>query len=120
MDVHLSADLERLVQEKVESGRYRSAHDVISQALHALDERDQELDARTTAFKTEIERRLASGPATPMDFPALKRRIREEVEARKIDPRDPESVRAPRLQPPWPDSSLRDGPAGPAASRGCP
>jgi hypothetical protein len=53
-----------------------------------LDERGQELDARATAFKTEIENRLTSGPATPMDFPALKRRVHEEVEARKAGHRE--------------------------------
>jgi Arc/MetJ-type ribon-helix-helix transcriptional regulator len=53
MEVHLSKDLERLVQEKVESGRYRSSNEVISQALLVLDERDHALDAR------------ASGPAPP-------------------------------------------------------
>src|SRR5262249_38535270 len=36
MVVHLSADLERLVQSKVESGHYRSADEVISEALLAL------------------------------------------------------------------------------------
>ena len=68
MVVHLSKDLERLVQ--------------------VLDERDQELDARAAAFKTDIEHRLASGPATPTDFPALKRRVHEEVEARKAGHRE--------------------------------
>lgn len=80
MEIHLSADLEKLVQEKVESGRYRSPGEVISKALAVLDERDQELDARATAFKADIEERLASGPATPMDFAAVKRRIHEELE----------------------------------------
>ncbi|HXO30642.1 MAG TPA: type II toxin-antitoxin system ParD family antitoxin [Thermoanaerobaculia bacterium] len=85
MDVHLPADLERLVQDKVASGRYRSAEDVISTALRALEEQDLALDARALAFKAEIERRLASGPATPMDFSEVKRRIRAEVEARKAE-----------------------------------
>jgi hypothetical protein len=40
---------------------------------------DLALDARALAFKAEIERRLASGPATPMDFSEVKRRIRAEV-----------------------------------------
>ena len=83
MDVHLPAELERLVQDKVASGRYRSAEDVISTALRALQEQDLALDARALAFKVEIERRLASGPATPMDFSEVKRRIRAEVEAGK-------------------------------------
>jgi putative addiction module CopG family antidote len=83
MDVHLGADLERLVQDKLASGRYRSPEDVISTALRALEEQDLALDARALAFKAEIGRRLASGPATPMDFAEVKRRIRAEVEARK-------------------------------------
>ncbi|HKI05841.1 MAG TPA: type II toxin-antitoxin system ParD family antitoxin [Thermoanaerobaculia bacterium] len=87
MGVHISADLERLIQEKVESGRYHSSDEVISEALSALDERDQDLDARATAFKAEIEKRLASGPATPLDFSAVKRSIREVAEARKANQR---------------------------------
>jgi putative addiction module CopG family antidote len=83
MDVHLGADLERLVQDKLASGRYRSPEDVISTALRALEEQDLALDARALAFKAEIGRRLASGPATPMDFAEVKRRIRAEVEARR-------------------------------------
>ncbi|HEV3075560.1 MAG TPA: type II toxin-antitoxin system ParD family antitoxin [Thermoanaerobaculia bacterium] len=85
MDVHLPADLERLVQDKVTSGRYRSAEEVIRTALRALEEQDLALDARALAFKAEIGRRLASGPATPMDFAEVKRRIRAEVETRKVD-----------------------------------
>jgi antitoxin ParD1/3/4 len=83
MNVHLPAELERLVQDKVASGRYRSADDVISTALRALEEQDLALDTRAQAFRAEIERRLASGPATPMDFSEVKRRIRAEVEAGK-------------------------------------
>lgn len=49
MEVHLSEDLEKLVQEKVESGRYRSAGEVVRIALLVLDERDQELARHTTA-----------------------------------------------------------------------
>jgi antitoxin ParD1/3/4 len=81
MDIHLPAELERLVQDQVATGRYDSADEVIRTALRALEERDRALDARADAFKTEIERRLASGPATPMDFSEVKRRIRAEVEA---------------------------------------
>ena len=88
MNVHLSQDLERLVQEKVESGRYSSADEVISKALRMLDEWDQDLDSRATAFKAEIERRLASGPATPLDFAEVRRQIHSELEARKAGPRE--------------------------------
>lgn len=83
MDMHLSEDLERRIQKKVDSGLYRSADEVVSTALRVLDERDQELDARATAFQAEIQKRLASGPATAMDFSALKKSIREEAKARQ-------------------------------------
>jgi hypothetical protein len=46
-----------------------------------------ELDARATAFKAEIAERLESGPATPMNFSEVKRRIREELETRKANRR---------------------------------
>jgi antitoxin ParD1/3/4 len=83
MDLHLSSDLEKLVKQKVESGYYRSADEVIRKALYALEAQDQEMDTQATAFKAEIERRLASGPATPMNFSAVKRSIREKLEAQK-------------------------------------
>jgi hypothetical protein len=44
---------------------------------------NQELDAPATAFQEEIGRRLASGPATPMDFSGVKKSIREGLEDRK-------------------------------------
>jgi Arc/MetJ-type ribon-helix-helix transcriptional regulator len=51
--------------------------------MRALEEQDLALDVRARAFRNEIERRLASGPATPMDFSEVKRRIRAEVQAKK-------------------------------------
>ena len=81
MDIHLPAELERLVRDQVATGRYDSADEVISTALRALEERDRALETRADAFKAEIERRLASGPATEMDFSEVKRRIRAEVDA---------------------------------------
>jgi hypothetical protein len=49
------------------------------------DQRDQDLDARATAFKEEIEKRLASGPATPMDFPEIKRKVAMSVRRTMLD-----------------------------------
>jgi len=85
MVVHLSKDLERLVQRKVESGQYRSADEVVSTALRVLDAQEQELDARATTFQAEIERRLGEGPAEVMDFAALKRSLREQAGAPKAE-----------------------------------
>jgi antitoxin ParD1/3/4 len=41
MDVTLSGDLEAFIQEKVRSGRYTDASDVVRDALRALEQREE-------------------------------------------------------------------------------
>jgi antitoxin ParD1/3/4 len=41
MNVSLTPELERFVQEKVESGLYQTASEVVREALRLLNERDQ-------------------------------------------------------------------------------
>ncbi len=41
MNVHLTPELESLVQSKVKTGRYNSASEVVREALRLLEERDQ-------------------------------------------------------------------------------
>jgi Arc/MetJ-type ribon-helix-helix transcriptional regulator len=45
MSVHLTPELEKRIEQKVESGRYSSANDVVSEALRLLDERPEDSDA---------------------------------------------------------------------------
>jgi uncharacterized protein (DUF433 family) len=73
-----SANRERLMKalENVAQGQNLVVVDV-------PDEQKEDFDARATAFREEIEQRLASGPATPLDFSKLKRSIRREVKARE-------------------------------------
>src|SRR5579883_761203 len=60
MNVQLSQELEQLVQSKVQSGRYSSASEVIREALHLMDERDQVMALR----REEIRERIAQGLAS--------------------------------------------------------
>ncbi|HEY2708900.1 MAG TPA: type II toxin-antitoxin system ParD family antitoxin [Caulobacteraceae bacterium] len=53
MDLRLSPELGELVREKVESGLYRDADDVLRQALEALDRDPQ---ARRAALKAAIQK----------------------------------------------------------------
>ena len=46
MNVNLTAELELLVLKKVQSGRYNSASEVVSDALQLLAERDELMDLR--------------------------------------------------------------------------
>jgi antitoxin ParD1/3/4 len=54
MNVSLTPELERLVQEKVSSGLYNSASEVVREALRLLHERDELRKMRLEALRREI------------------------------------------------------------------
>ncbi len=55
MNVHLTAELEQLVQSKVKSGRYKSESEVIEEALRLLEHRDEVFALRRDEIRTQIE-----------------------------------------------------------------
>ncbi|MFQ5789262.1 MAG: type II toxin-antitoxin system ParD family antitoxin [Acidobacteriota bacterium] len=57
MNVSLTPELEKLVQEKVKSGRYNSASEVMREALRLLEEQDQLRAIRLE----EVRQRIAAG-----------------------------------------------------------
>jgi antitoxin ParD1/3/4 len=57
MNVHLTPELEELIQKKVQSGRYNSASEVMREALRLMEQRDELLDLR----KEEIRRKIDEG-----------------------------------------------------------
>jgi antitoxin ParD1/3/4 len=60
MNVFLTPELERFIQEKVHSGRYTSASEVVREALRLLEEHERVRAAQLSEFREEIERRLAA------------------------------------------------------------
>ncbi len=54
MNVSLSPKLEALINEKVASGVYSSASEVLREALQLLDERDREQSAQLDALRKEV------------------------------------------------------------------
>jgi antitoxin ParD1/3/4 len=60
MNVSLTSELERFVQEKVHSGRYTSASEVVREALRLLEEHEKVRAAQLSEFREEIERRLTA------------------------------------------------------------
>lgn len=60
MNVSLTHELERFVQEKVHSGRYTSASEVVREALRLLEEHEKVRAVQLAEFREEIDRRLAS------------------------------------------------------------
>ena len=58
MNVSLTAELEKFVSAKVDSGRYNSASEVVREALRLLEEHDQARAAQFSGFNQELGRRL--------------------------------------------------------------
>lgn len=87
MNVSLTPELEKLVQEKVESGRYTSASEVVREALRLMEKRDQRLVEREQAlqaFQAELDRRVAEADAGGwIDGEEAFARLRAKSEARK-------------------------------------
>lgn len=57
MDVHLTEEMEQLVQSRVKSGRYGSPSEVVIDALRLLVDRDDLLELR----KQDLNARIAEG-----------------------------------------------------------
>ncbi len=60
MIVDLSQELEQLLQDKVESGRYPSASEVVRDALRLLVDRDEMMGLRTSELRQKISEGLDS------------------------------------------------------------
>lgn len=80
MNVSLTPQLEKLIQEKVDSGMYHSASEVIRDALRLLDERDRINQAKLDALRLEIRKGLDSGSAGDLDMAAIKAEARRRLE----------------------------------------
>ena len=66
MNVSLTPELEKFVQDKVEGGRYTSASEVVREALRLLERREERLREREEAlkaFQAELDRRIAEADA---------------------------------------------------------
>jgi len=68
MNVSLTPELEQLVSELVESGRYRSASEVVCEGLRLLAVRDGTDRVQLEALRRLIQEGLDSGPAGPLDM----------------------------------------------------
>ena len=68
LNVSLTPQLESFVRQKVESGLYGSASEVVREALRLLGERDRRIDA----LRQDIRDGLASGPSEPLEIEAIK------------------------------------------------
>ncbi len=84
MSVSLTPELEKLIDEKVQSGLYSSASEVIREALGLLHERDQIREQEVETVRAKIKRgieQLDRGEGIPESVAA--ERLRTHRQARK-------------------------------------
>jgi antitoxin ParD1/3/4 len=70
MNISLTPQLEKLVQDRVNSGRYTSASEVMREALRLLEAHDQERDARLAQLRTDVDgglKQLDAGKSSTFD-----------------------------------------------------
>ena len=79
MNVSLTRELGRLVQGKVQSGRYLSASEVVREALRLLEERDQLRDLKLQELRKFVAvgmEQADRGEVAPLDVDATLARVR--------------------------------------------
>jgi antitoxin ParD1/3/4 len=82
MNVSLTPELEQLVHQKVKTGRYTSASEVVREALRLLEERDQLESWRRGEIRAQISAGLASLRAGKgEDGEAVFDRLESEIDA---------------------------------------
>ncbi len=67
MTIALSKQLETLIEEKVASGRYQSASEVMTEALRLLEEIERFEAIKLNALRHDIQAGLDSGEPVPFD-----------------------------------------------------
>jgi antitoxin ParD1/3/4 len=82
VNVNLTPELEGLIRQKVSSGRYNSASEVVREALRLMEAEDQLRAAKLEQLRHDIQEGLRSGPARPWSVSELKREGRKQLTTR--------------------------------------
>ncbi len=83
MNVSLSPHFDKLIAEKVKSGNYNSASEVIREALRLLEEKEAREKAYTTFMKKEIEKGMAS-PLKPWNLQEFLEEARRRIQVNTV------------------------------------
>jgi antitoxin ParD1/3/4 len=83
MNISLTPHFDELVKNKLASGLYHSASEVIRDALRLLEQRDEERDLKLKELRKEIQIGIDSGKSRQLDIEAIKARGRKKLAAIK-------------------------------------
>ena len=86
MNVSLTSKLEELIREKVDSGFYGSASEVVREALRLLDQRDRLQERKLDALRRDIDEgieELDAGLGEPFDIESIRSEGRRTLERQR-------------------------------------
>jgi len=75
-NVNLTDELDRFVLDKVNSGRYENASEVVRAALRNLDREEREFEAKLATLRAAIAEGDASGVANGSAFSRVRARLK--------------------------------------------
>ena len=83
INVNLTPFLEEMVRQKVKSGLYTSASEVVREALRLMEEQDSLRKAKLETLRQDIRSGIESGTATAWDAEEIKKTVRKRKVATK-------------------------------------
>jgi antitoxin ParD1/3/4 len=81
-NVNLTAELDRFVVNKVKTGRYENASEVVRAALRSLEQQEAEDEAKIAALRAAIDEGDASGYTRGDPFVRLRRTLKKRARQR--------------------------------------
>ena len=82
-NVNLTEELDRFVIEKVASGRYENASEVVRTALRTLEREERQYEAKLAALRAAIDEGDASGIAKGNPFDRVRKTLRLRTKPRQ-------------------------------------
>lgn len=84
MNVHLTPELEQLVHNKVESGRYNSASEVVREALRIMEQKDELRAIQLQELRHRIDKGLSEADRSEgVDGETFMQGLIEDLDARQ-------------------------------------
>jgi antitoxin ParD1/3/4 len=85
LNINLTPQLEKLVRQKVESGRYNSASEVVREALRLMETQNELHALQLERLRRDIRQGLESGPPRRWSVAEMKRQGRKIAASRRAD-----------------------------------
>jgi len=82
LNINLTPQLEKLVRQKVSSGRYNSASEVVREALRLMETQDELRSLKLEQLSRDIREGMDSGLARPWSPAEIKREGRKLLKSR--------------------------------------